>query len=314
MNDILVSVIVPVYNAEKYIEKCIKSILNQSYENFELLIVNDGSIDSTKSICEKYKKKDSRIILINKNNNGVSSARNDALKIAKGDYCCFVDADDYPDKDMIKLMVESAKKNKSDIVICEYNYIYENTNKKEEFKLKKYSNKDFLELISDESTEYGGFPWNKMIKRKCIKKNYRDELYYYENLIFFLENAKNIKSYSVVNKPLYNYLVNDTSALHSKMYSTRKLSNLDALHLAIDLVPSEYRDFYRFLYVRNYADNKFNIIKNKLDISLMSNYNDDFNSLSKDVLKSKNINFKMKMKCFIMKYFFFLYYLLKNFK
>ena len=136
MKKILISVILPVYNAEKYLDNSIKSILSQSYKNIELIIINDGSSDNSKKICEKYQKDDKRIRIINKSNKGVSAARNDGIKEAKGEYICFFDADDFLENDMIEKMVESAQANCSDIIISEYKYLYENTNKVELYKLK----------------------------------------------------------------------------------------------------------------------------------------------------------------------------------
>ena len=94
-NEILISIIVPVYNGEKYIDKCLKSLVNQTLKNIEIIVVNDGSNDKTQNIVEKYKKENSNIILINSTNKGVAAARNKGLKIAKGNYIGFVDSDDY---------------------------------------------------------------------------------------------------------------------------------------------------------------------------------------------------------------------------
>ena len=116
-NNPLVTVIVPVYNCEKYIARCIESVINQTYSNIELIIVNDGSTDHTNEICENYNKKYQNIKLINQKNQGVSIARNNALNISLGQYIQFTDSDDYMEKDMIELMVKSAVTNNSDIVI-----------------------------------------------------------------------------------------------------------------------------------------------------------------------------------------------------
>jgi len=104
----LVSVIVPVYNAEKYIEECIESILNQVYESIEVIMINDGSTDSSGQICEYYEKKDSRVRCIHSDNRGVSAARNLGIKYSRGDYIHFVDSDDTIDPEMISLLVEAA--------------------------------------------------------------------------------------------------------------------------------------------------------------------------------------------------------------
>lgn len=116
----LISVIVPVYNAEKYIKKCLDSIINQTYRNLEIITVDDGSTDNSGLICDEYAKKDSRIIVIHINNSGVSAARNQGLKIAKGDYIGFVDSDDYISENMYEMLFSAMKKDDADLVCCNY--------------------------------------------------------------------------------------------------------------------------------------------------------------------------------------------------
>ena len=99
-----ISVIVPIYNVEKYLEKCLESIINQTFINLEIILINDGSTDFSGSICEKYKNKDNRIILIHKKNEGLSAARNKGLSIATGDYISFVDSDDFLDLNMYEIL------------------------------------------------------------------------------------------------------------------------------------------------------------------------------------------------------------------
>ena len=297
-NNPLVTVIVPVYNCEKYIARCIESVINQTYSNIELIIVNDGSTDHTNEICENYNKKYQNIKLINQKNQGVSIARNNALNISLGQYIQFTDSDDYMEKDMIELMVKSAITNNSDIVICEYSYEYEKGFRKKVNVLKDYFNLSFKDLISDEKTKYGGFPWNKLIKRECITNLYNTNLNYYENLVFFLDNAKNINTYSVVHIPLYNYFINSNSALHNKKYNIKRITALDALSLVIDIVDEDYKDLYKYYYISQLAFNKKEIKKNKLNFDL-SQYINQSLILKKELLKRNNLNFKTKIKLLI---------------
>ena len=118
MSKPLLSIIVPVYNVEKYIERCIKSILNQSFTNFELILVDDGSPDNCGKICDEYKKKDSRIKVIHKKNGGLSDARNAGLNIATGKYIGFVDSDDIIHPQMYEKLFNCINKYNSDIVQC----------------------------------------------------------------------------------------------------------------------------------------------------------------------------------------------------
>lgn len=128
MNE-LVSVIVPVYNCAEYLEKCLQSIIEQTYENIEILVVNDGSIDNSQQIIDRVAQKDVRIYKMYQKNQGVAAARNCALSCAKGDYYIFVDGDDYIGKDYVKELVECAVKRHSELVICGYTLVYENKRK-----------------------------------------------------------------------------------------------------------------------------------------------------------------------------------------
>ena len=122
----LISVIVPVYNVEKYLEKCIDSICNQTYRNLEIILVNDGSTDKSGILCDKFKIKDSRIIVIHKENGGLSDARNAGIDIANGEVLGFVDSDDYIMPEMYEKMLNIMYANDLDIVQCGYKKVYEN--------------------------------------------------------------------------------------------------------------------------------------------------------------------------------------------
>lgn len=119
----MISVIIPIYNVEKYLSKCIESILNQTYTDLEIILINDGSSDNCKNICEHYAKIDSRINVINKKNGGVSSARNAGLDICKGDYISFIDPDDYIEPTMYEKMIQIAVSKNIDIISCNYKKI-----------------------------------------------------------------------------------------------------------------------------------------------------------------------------------------------
>ena len=114
----LISIIVPVYNVEQYLDDCLVSILNQTYKNLEIILIDDGSTDNSGKICDEYAKKDSRIIVFHKENGGVSSARNAGLRIAKGIYIGFVDPDDWIAEDMYEVLYLNAKKYDADVSVC----------------------------------------------------------------------------------------------------------------------------------------------------------------------------------------------------
>ena len=120
MDQPILSIIVPAYNIEKYLKRCLDSIINQSYKNFECIIVNDGSTDRTRTICDEYAKKDSRIIVIHQENGGLSVARNKAMKVVRGKYVSFVDGDDYIMKTYCETLINLLEDNDADVAKCDY--------------------------------------------------------------------------------------------------------------------------------------------------------------------------------------------------
>ena len=166
-----ISIIVPAYNVEKYIRRCIDSILEQTYENFELLLVDDGSTDSTFDILNEYKKKDSRVRVFHKKNGGQGSARNVALNNITGDYIGFVDSDDYIKKDMYQVLLENIIKYDCDIAIC--GVINDHIFKKKEFKyysgIEVFENENIIKAYY--KTPYiGNMIWNKLYKAQLWNK------------------------------------------------------------------------------------------------------------------------------------------------
>ena len=131
----LVSVIIPVYNVEKYLSKCLDSIVNQTYNNLQIILVNDGTKDNSLEICQNYQNKDSRIQVINKENGGLSSARNKGLEYAEGKYCLFVDSDDYVELDLIESAVSKMEEVNADMVVFGFERFYEGTENTEIFRV-----------------------------------------------------------------------------------------------------------------------------------------------------------------------------------
>ena len=126
MNE-LISVIVPVYNVEKYLRKAVQSIQNQTYKHLEIMLINDGSTDSSGNICDELANSDSRIVVIHKKNGGVSTARNEAQKLAKGNYVIYVDSDDYIHEEMIQSLYEQLIAENADVSSCSVMNVYQNS-------------------------------------------------------------------------------------------------------------------------------------------------------------------------------------------
>ena len=150
MNEDLITVIIPVYKVEEYLEKCVKSICNQTYENLEIILVDDGSPDNCGKMCDKYAEADKRIKVIHKENSGLSDARNAGLKIATGKYIAFIDSDDYVSNDYIQYMYQMIKKENTKIAICGVQVVWKNKD------FEKYENENiqnFEKLTSNKALE-----------------------------------------------------------------------------------------------------------------------------------------------------------------
>ena len=173
-----ITVIVPVYKAEKFLNKCLETIVNQSYKNLEIILVNDGSPDNSLEIAEKFEKGDKRIKIINKKNEGVSVARNTALDIATGEYICFIDSDDYVDLNMIEEMHEKIKFFDADLVLSDYNRVFPDKVKEEGMVIEEgfYSDKKILmEFFEDYISLTDKFGTNQFACTKLFKKSIIDK-------------------------------------------------------------------------------------------------------------------------------------------
>lgn len=207
-----VSVIVPVYNASKYLEECLNSLVNQTLGDIEIIVVNDGSKDKSLDILKKYLKKyPSKIVLIdNEQNLGIGKTRNKALKIATGEYIGFMDSDDYADLEMYEEYYNFAKENKLDIVNSYYKKVFDNKTIEFGRNPHKITNLDKNKNLINE-IEYG--PWSKIYLRKNITKNKLlfDEKLKYEDMPFVLKNYYHAKRIGYLDKPLYNYRIHGSS-------------------------------------------------------------------------------------------------------
>ena len=165
MNE-LISIIIPIYNTEKYLKKCIDSVILQSYYNIEIILVNDGSTDNSLNICKEYKKKDKRIKLIDKKNGGLSDARNVGIKNSKGKYIGFVDSDDFIERDMYKILYEGLKKYEADISICKMTKKENIKNNTVQKKCVFDRNEAIRRLLFGE--EIDNYACNKLIKKELF--------------------------------------------------------------------------------------------------------------------------------------------------
>lgn len=204
----LFSIIVPVYNTEKYLKNCLESILNQTFRDYELIVVNDGSKDSSAEICDYYAQLDDRIRVIHKENGGVSSARNCGINMAKGKYIWFVDSDDTIANNALQILSAAVKDN-DDLIV--FNRLLE-----EKYHIKSFD--DFLK-VHYFSYHLGFEPWNKLYKREIIKLNnilFDTEEAIGEDLLFNISYYQYINNIKFISEKLYNYIVREDSAMTTR--------------------------------------------------------------------------------------------------
>ena len=225
-----VSIIVPVFKVEAYLAKCIESIRNQTYGNFELILVDDGSPDGCPQICDDYAEVDDRIRVIHKNNRGLSSARNAGLDICRGDFICFIDSDDYVKPEYLETLLTLQRKNNADLVICEYDYVEKNGNVYEHRKIpwnKTITHKDFWKLFCESDFRvFSAVAWNKIYRAKIFKQlRYMPGKCMEDNFIIksVIEQCDSIY---VTNEVLYYYLQRPDSIMGR--FSIKHLDGVEA--------------------------------------------------------------------------------------
>lgn len=219
--DNLVSVIVPIYNNEKVLKRCVDSIVNQTYKKIEIILIDDGSTDDSFKICNEYLKNDKRIKIIHKENGGVSQTRNIGLKEAKGTKLVFIDSDDYVDKTYIECLM---KYRNADLVICGYFTVNEKKSAKYIIKNNVFMNKKELlkNLTKKSHIRFYSVPYLKLFDRKIIEENnilFNEKIEYGEDACFVYEYISNINNLQIINQPLY---YNDISSQDSLSRKKRK--------------------------------------------------------------------------------------------
>ena len=251
MKKIKVSVIVPVYNVEKYLEKCLDSLGNQTLKEIEIIVVNDGSIDLCQKIIDNYQKKYPTIKGYLKENGGVSDARNFGIAKAKGEYIAFVDGDDYVLFDMYEKMYEKAKNGNFDIVVCDLNYVYANN------KIKKVSSKIKHDTTNIRKTYIKMYPcvWNKIIKKEVLTKNnivFKKGVWF-EDVDFLYKLFPYVKTIGVVKEPFNQYVQRPGSITYTfnhKLYDyIKNFNELIEFYKERNLY-KKYKKELEFCYVR----------------------------------------------------------------
>ena len=226
----LISIIIPVYNVEKYLERCIESVISQTYKNLEIILVDDGSTDSSGKLCDEFAQKDDRIKVIHKKNGGISDARNVGIEQVTGKYVGFADSDDYLEKDMIETLYNLSVKHDADISIVSYYEMYNNKliSVRDSGKLEILDRVEAIrELLID--TKIQSYAWNKLFKRELFEglefpkgRNFEDIA---TTLLLFEKSEKVV----LLEKPKYYYLRRDNSIVGTRNAKTY-LDYLDVIY------------------------------------------------------------------------------------
>lgn len=239
----MISVIVPIFNAEKYLHRCIKRILAQDYTDYELLLIDDGSTDNSGTICDEYAIKDNRIRVFHKENGGVSSARNWGLDNAIGEYIMFVDSDDYMLPGMLEVMLSTLESKKADLVICgttETGGGYWRPIADVNYSINQLK-ESFVSLLH---TELLSPPWNKIYKKEIIRSNrFCEDISFGEDLLFniqYLEKCENISF--IKESPFYHEKENENSLVVK--FNRNRLLDIEKVWVVVDRFSEDKEGLY----------------------------------------------------------------------
>jgi len=296
----LVSIIVPVYNSESYLRRCILSIINQTYYNLDIILINDGSSDSSLNICKEFSEKDKRITVISTKNKGASHARNIGLSSSKGQFVAFVDSDDYLEQNSIEQCVFLMQNNNDiDIVSFNWNTCYDDgriiKTKVFDQETQIINKTELINAISLNDFAYGGgFVWNKFFRRSLIDKSnyYFDEsLIFYEDKLWTIGIANNSNKVLGTNFVGYNYCIHDSSLSHSSNSSTKCVQVLKSL-IKIE----------QTLISLGFSDSKIlKFYENNKVYMLWQCYKNQIKPITLPYINKRYLSLKNRMRCCILK-------------
>lgn len=304
INPSLISIIIPCYNAESTLEKCLVSVLNQDYENFEVILINDGSTDGTAKIIEDFKSKDERISAYYQSNSGVSKARNFGISKSTGDYICFVDSDDWVETNYCSALLNLIIENRADISIVDG--IYEDSNGKVVFEKREFNELFFtkeraIELLL-EDREIQSHPWGKLYKKELFQNiSFPENLQAFEDYYTIFKVFNNANKVARSNDKLYHYIQFDSSLSHN-------LTPQRAYNFFLAIMET-----YKFLNTSTTLGNEGKIIKNMIKKLLMvlkrilrNTSKEEMVSEKEEIRKSFQDFFKYPINEIGLEYYFYL--------
>ena len=297
----LVSIIVPAYNSRETVGRCIDSLLGQTYENIEILIVDDGSTDDTPDICREYEGKSKKVNYFYAEHSGVSGVRNLGLEKVTGDYVMFVDADDYVKEYYVEKMVNSMQAdNDCDMCVCSYlRVIYNRFYPIKSLSKAGLVSRDqyLIKTLRDPGHHYFGVLWNKIFKSRIIKEHgirFRSEITLGEDFVFSLEYLKYAKSVNVIDDKLYYYCYQEKSTL-SRIHE-KSLSDCESEMANRNQIYDKYTEVMKYAGLFDKKKKRINhywivfYLRQKYDLKMLYKWShEDKNTLLRDMLGNENI-------------------------
>lgn len=244
MNQPLISVIVPIYNVEKYLDRCVESIVNQTYKKLEIILVDDGSPDNCPQMCESWAEKDKRIKVVHKENGGLSDARNAGMPFATGEIISFIDSDDWIELDMFEKMLNRMQKDNSDIVSCGVKWVEEDGSLIRDVTSENeiLDNKTAMkELLNDSKLKQ--HVWNKIYKYDMIKNIPFEKGKYHEDVFWSYQIVGIAKKVSIIKESFYNY-VQRSNSIMGEGFSVKRLDALDANRMRCEYMKEHFPELY----------------------------------------------------------------------
>ena len=302
--EFMISVIVPVYNSEATLYESVRSILAQSYKDLEVILINDGSTDNSPKICDGFKHEDDRVIVIHKTNEGAAKARNDGLKIAKGDYIGFVDSDDFIDSNMYAHMWDLAQKHNADIVQCGHEKI---STDGEILYRSGYTEcvindnkKIFHQYCKQDNTD--NYSPTKIYRRSIIENVYFGELHYSEDAVFIMQAFLKCSTLVVTGKLFYKYIQTPLSMCR-RPFSLKFTDTVKAGKYMYEKCMQRYPEYatYFAFYTAMWARYCY-CGAVKIDKKLSEELLDTFNEYYKKIRFVNHLN-KLSLSIFFFKYF-----------
>ena len=312
----LISVIVPVYKVESYLKRCVDSILNQTYTNLEIILVDDGSPDNCGAICDEYAKKDIRVKVIHKQNEGVSKARNEGLSIATGEYVTFVDSDDYIEPNMYEQLYLAINRENADLAVCGFRQVRVNGEQKINDAPKGFdwSKENIIINYFTQGVvkEIMYSPWNKLFRTSKLENlRFNTKFRLGEDILFIFEFIEQMEKMIYVEGAFYHYVMHPNSAMTSS-FSVKRFDYIEVVDILLDKCKRLYKEahdnalFWAYLHKQNTCRS---LCKNqKLKKEYFEIYNDCINFCKQNRKKVwHKLVLKRKIDYIVLRWFPFLF-------